>query len=50
MTIYLNLENEDTFERFVKKYDKVLKGDEENFSLIELIEEFQEEEDELSST
>jgi len=47
MTTCLDLSDDGAFERFEKKYNKVLIDQDENFDLGKIIEEFKEEEDEL---
>jgi len=43
MTIYINLEDKDVFERFVSKYNEILKKENENFDLIKVVKELNKE-------
>lgn len=50
MTIHLNLENEEIYERFLKKYEEVIRNNDENFDLMKFIKEFKEEDNGVSTT
>jgi len=44
MTVYVNLDTDEAFERFKAKYDEALEKEDESFNLVALINKFNEEE------
>ena len=43
MTMYLNLDDDDIFNKFCKKYEEMFEKEDENFDLVKFIKDFQKE-------